>query len=140
MAVTISQYNHNRQRFMSGENAVSDSYKVALYTAATFDPTHATLAAVGGTEASGNGYVTGGASLVNVAVTIANTSDAKFDADDISWTATGGPITASFAVIYNDTDANDPPLAFIDFDGVQSAGDGTEFKIVWNASGIFVAS
>jgi hypothetical protein len=137
VAPTISLYNHTAQRFASGANAVGDTYKVKLLTAATFDATHTTLAATGGTEvANANGYTTGGATLANVAVTTVTTNDAKFDADDVTWSASGGAITASFAIIYNDTDADDPPVAFIDFDGSESAGDGTDFKIIWNADGI----
>lgn len=138
MAVTISLYNHTAKLFAEGSNAAGDTYKVKLYSAATFDATNTQLSGITGTEATtGTGYTAGGATLANVAVTTVTTNDAKFDADDVTWTASGGPITASYAVIYNDTDANDPPLAFIDFDGSQSAGDGTDFKIVWNANGIF---
>jgi hypothetical protein len=138
VAVTISLYNHTAARFADGSNAVGDTYKVKLLSAATFDATHTTLAATGGTEATtGTGYTAGGQALTNVAVTTVTTNDAKFDADDLTWTASGGAITASYAIIYNDTDANDPPVAFIDFDGSESAGDGTDFIIVWNASGIF---
>lgn len=137
MAITISLYNHTTQRFASGANASGDTYKVKLLTAATFDATHTTLAATGGTEvANANGYTTGGATLANVAVTTVTTNDAMFDADDVTWTASGGAIAASYAILYNDTDANDPPVAFIDFGGSESAGAGTDFKIVWNASGI----
>jgi hypothetical protein len=137
VAPSISLYNHTVQRFASGANAVGDTYKVKLLTAATFDATHTTLAATGGTEvANGNGYTTGGATLANVAVTTVTTNDAKFDADDVTWAASGGAITASFAILYNDTDADDPPVAFIDFDGSESAGDTTDFKIIWNADGI----
>lgn len=138
MAVTISLYNHTAKLFAEGANAAADTYKVKLYTAATFDATNTTLAGITGTEATaGTGYTAGGQALANVAVTTVTTNDAKFDADDLIWTASGGSITASYGVIYNDTDANDPPIAFIDFGGSQSAGDTTEFKIVWNASGIF---
>jgi hypothetical protein len=138
MAVTISLYNHTSKRFAEGSNASGDTYKVKLYASATFSAADTTLAGITGTEATtGTGYTAGGATLANVAVTTVTTNDAKFDADDVTWTASGGSITASYAVIYNDTDVNDPPLAFIDFDGSQSAGDGTDFKIVWNASGIF---
>jgi hypothetical protein len=138
MAVTISLYNHTAKLFAEGSNAAADTYKVKLYTAATFNATHTTLAGVGGTEATtGTGYTAGGPSLANVAVTTVTTNDARFDADDVTLTASGGSITASFGVIYNDTDANDPPLAFIDFDGSQSAGAGTDFKIIWDANGIF---
>jgi hypothetical protein len=137
MAVTISLYNHTAARFASGANAVGDTYKVKLLTAATFDATHTTLAATGGTEASNTGYTAGGATLANVAVTTVTTNDAKFDADDVTWTASGSALAASYAIIYNDTDADDPPVAFIDFGGTESAGDGTDFKLVWNGSGIF---
>lgn len=138
MAVTISLYNHTAKLFADGSNAAADTYKVKLLTAATFDATHTTLAATGGTESTtGTGYTAGGQALTGVAVTTVTTNDAKFDANDLTWSASGGAITASYAILYNDTDANDPPLAFIDFDGSESAGDGTNFLIVWNASGIF---
>lgn len=138
MAVTISLYNHTAAKFADGSFAVGDTYKVMLCTAATYTASDTTLAGITKTEHSNaNGYTTGGATLANVAVTTVTTNDAKFDADDASWTASGGSITASYAILYNDTDANDPPVAFIDFGGSQSAGDTTQFKIVWNASGIF---
>lgn len=138
MAVTISLYNHTAKLFAEGSNASTDTYKLKLYTSATFDATNTTLAGITGTESTaGTGYLAGGQALANVAVTTVTTNDAKFDADDVVWSALGGPITASYGVIYNDTDANDPPIAFIDFDGSQSAGDGTDFKVVWNANGIF---
>lgn len=138
MPVTVSLYNHTAKRFADGSNAVGDTYKVKLLTAATFDATHTTLAATGGTEATtGTGYTAGGQALAGVAVTTITTNDAKFDADDVTWTASGGAITASYAILYNDTDTNDPPVAFVNFDGSQSASDGTDFIIVWNASGIF---
>ena len=138
MAVSISLFNHTAKRFADGANAVGDTYKVALYTAATFDATATTLAGITKTEvASGSGYTTGGVTLANVAVTTVTTNGAKFDADDASWTASGGSITASYAILYNDTDADDPPVALIDFDGSEVAADGTDFLIVWNADGIF---
>lgn len=138
MPVTVSLYNHTAQRFADGSNAVGDTYKVKLFTAATFDATHTTLAATGGTEAStGTGYTAGGAALASVAVNTVTTNDAAFDAADVVWSASGGAITAAYGIIYNDTDADDPPLAFINFGGTETAGDGTDFRIVWNAAGIF---
>jgi len=138
VAITISLYNHTAKLFADGSNAAGDTYKVALYTAATFDATNTTLAGVSKTEVAGSfGYTTGGQALAGLAVTTVTTNDAKFDANDLTWTASGGAITASYAILYNDTDANDPPVAFIDFGASESAGDGTDFKIIWNASGIF---
>ena len=138
MAVTISLYNHAAKLFAEGSNAAADTYKLKLYSAATFTASDTTLAGITGTEATtATGYTAGGQALANVAVTTVTTNDAKFDADDVTWTASGGSIDAAYGVIYNDTDADDPPIAFIDFDGTKSAGDGTDFKVVWNASGIF---
>lgn len=138
MAVTVSLYNQAAKLFAEGSNAVADSYKVKLYTSATFDATNTTLAGITGTEATTTtGYTAGGKALTTVTVTTVTTNDAKFDADDVVWTASGGSITASYAVLYNATDANSPPIAFIDFGGSQSAGDTTDFKIVWNVNGIF---
>lgn len=138
MAVTISLYNHTAKLFADGSNAVADTYKVKLYTAATFNAANTTLAGITGTETTAaNGYTAGGQALSNVSVTTVTTNDAKFDADDLTWSASGGSITAAYGVLYNDTDVNDPPIAFIDFDGTQTAGDQTDFKIIWNASGIF---
>ena len=138
MAVTVSLYNHTATKFADGSFAVGDTYKVKLLTAATFDATHTTLAGTGGTESTtATGYTAGGQALVNVAVTTVTTNDAKFDADDLTWSASGGAIVASYAILYNDTDTDDPPVAFIDFGGSESASSGTDFIIVWNASGIF---
>ncbi len=134
---SISLYNHTARRFAAGDNAVTDTYRVALFSAATFDAANVNLADVAGTQlATANGYTAGGQALIGVAVNTVTTNDAAFDADDLIWTAAGGPIAASHAVLYNDTDINDPLVAFIDFEGTESAGDGTDFIIAWNASGI----
>lgn len=139
MAVTVSQFDHNAQRFASGANAATDTYKVALYTSATFSAAATTLAGITKTEvATGNGYTATGATLTGVAITTVTTNDAKFDASDVSWSVpAGGSLTASYAILYNDTDANDPPVLFIDFDGAQTVTDGGIFQIIWNSSGIF---
>ena len=136
MAVTVSTYNHTTKRFAEGSNSSSDTYKLMLCTAATFNAADTTLAGITKTEvANANGYTTGGATLANVTVTTVTTNDAKFDADDVTWTASGGSITASYAILYC-TDTNDPPVLFIDFGGSESAGSGTDFKVIWNANGI----
>ncbi len=134
---TISLYNHTRARFGSGANAVGDTYKVKLFTAATFNATHTTEAAAGGTEvANANGYTTGGKALTNVTVTTVNTNEGRFDADDLIWTVTGAGWEANYARIYNDTDTDDPPVAFIDFEGTEVAEAGIPYRIVWSSNGI----
>lgn len=139
MAVTVSLYNHTAARFGSGANLASDTYKLMLCTSATFNAADVSLAAIVKTElANGNGYTSGGAVLTGVAVSTVTTNDAMFDANDAIWTATGGAITASCGILYNASQAGEPPLLYIDFGGTQSAGDTTQFKVVWNASGIIV--
>jgi hypothetical protein len=140
VAVTVSLYNHTAKLFADGSFAAGDTYKVTLYSAFSFDATDTTkaLAESGGTQLStANGYTQDSKTLSGVAVTTVTTNDAKFDADDVTWTASGGSIAAIGALVYNDTDTNDPPVAYIDFGGTETAGDGTDFKLIWNASGIF---
>lgn len=138
MAITVSVYNHTSRLFFSGANAEADTYKILLATSATFTASDTTLAGVTYTEvANGNGYTTGGAALTNVAVTTVTTNDAKFTADTVSWLAGASPLSASKAILYNDSDANDSPLALIDFGQTETAEAGTEFRIVWDINGIF---
>jgi hypothetical protein len=138
VAVTISLYNHTSRRFADGSNSVNDTYKLMLCASATFDASDETLADIVKTESTtGTGYTSGGQILDNVSVTTpVSSNDAVFDADDVDWTASGGPIEAAAAILYNDSDAADPPVAFIDFGQTESAGDTTDFRVVWNASGI----
>lgn len=138
MAVTVSIFDHTAQRFASGANVAADVYKVALYTSATYLASATTLAGITKTEvASGNGYTTAGATLAGVAITQVTTNDAKFDANDVSWTVpAAGSLAAAYAILYNDTDTSDPPVVFIDFGETITTTDGGIFQVIWNASGI----
>jgi hypothetical protein len=144
MAVTSTLYNHSASKFADGSFAEGDTYFVVLYNSFTPDLTATTKTLVDGdgTEvANGNGYTTGGQNLSSVSVTIVTTNDAKFDADNVSWTASGGDIgPATHAVVFNGTETNDPPVLVVDFDGAQTAGDGTDFNINWDADGIITFS
>lgn len=141
MPITITPYNHTAKLISEGVIEPADTFKVALYTAATFNAANTTLAGVTKTEvANGNGYTTGGQALSGVTVTTVATSGSKFDADDLAWAASGADLTASFAIVYDDTETGDPPLFFIDFGGTKTAGDGTDFKLIWNASGIWTGA
>lgn len=141
MAVTISLYNNATKRLANKEITLTTLKAMLLNNTATFDGANATLAAVAGAgntkQVSGNGWTAGGVTLTNVAVTTVTTNDAKLDADDVVVTATGGPIGPAYAcVVYDDTDVNDAPLFYIDFGSAQTAGDTTDFKIVWHTDGI----
>lgn len=138
MPVTVSQFDHNALRFATGANATTDTYKVALYTSATFLASATTLAGVTKTEvAAGNGYTTTGATLSGVTLTTVTTNDARFDANDVSWSVpAAGSLAAAYAILYNDTDTSDPPVLFIDFGETITVTDGGIFQIIWNSSGI----
>lgn len=141
MAVTISRYNHTARKFASGDITLGSLKLMLLNDSATFTAGNTTLNQVtnsGAYQVSGNGWTAGGEVLANAAITTVATNGAMLDADDISKEASGGPIGPAYkAVIYDDADANDAPLWFIDFDGSQTAGQGTDFRITINASGIF---
>ena len=142
MAVTVSLYNNTVKRLVNQEVDFTALKMMLLDATASFTATHTALTDVAGAshdkEVFGNGWTEGGELLASVAVTTIATNDAKLDAADISVTATGGPIgPATAAVIYDDTDAADAPLAYIDFGGEEQAGESTDFKVVWHTDGIF---
>jgi hypothetical protein len=140
MAPSITLYNHTRARFLSGENLITDEYRINLYTVLPANLTATTKAAAetGATQLStANGYTQNTKVLSSPAVTIVTTDDSMFDAPDVSWTATGGSLAANFAMAWNNTDASGPPLFRMDFDGTITATNGIPLVIVWNVGGIF---
>jgi hypothetical protein len=142
MAVTITPYNHTLKKLRNKEITYTTLKVMLLNQAAVtgFNAANTTLADVlagAQDEVSGNGWTAGGETIANVAVTTVTTNDAKLDGDDISKTATGGAIGPAYgAVIYDDTDADDAPLALINFGQAEEAGESTDFKIIWPAGGI----
>ena len=80
-----------------------------------------------------------------VTITTANSSG-TITVDETTnpvWTASGGAITARFAVIYDDSHANDMPIAVCLLDTAPAdvtATDGNTFTVTMNASGLFTMS
>jgi hypothetical protein len=120
------------------------TFKMALFlsTSNCDTLTHDELGDLTNQHANGNGYTTGGETLTSV--TWSNSSGTiTFDADNVIWTASGGSITARFAVIYDDTVAGDPLLAVCLLDTAPAdvtATTGNTLTITINASGIFTLS
>lgn len=138
MAVTINRYNHTAKRIMNSEVDMANLVVILLSAAAAFTAANTTVAQVtnsGANVVSGNGWPAAGLPIGNVEVTIAATNGAMIDGDDVTATATGGSIGPAFAAVIADATSN-APLWFIDFDGSQEAGDGTDFKIAFNTAGI----
>lgn len=139
MAVSITLYNHTPKLFANGEVSLADLKFMLLDDNAAFDAADVDIDDVAGSghpfEVAGFGWDVGGELIENAAVTTVTTNDAKLDADDVEVTATGGAIgPASFGVIY-DSDSG-KVLAFVNFDGEKEAGEGTDFKVIFHASGI----
>jgi hypothetical protein len=141
MAVTISLYNHSASKLLSGAWNSTDTYKVMLLDATgTFTASHTVVGDVSSDQVSGNGWTVGGETLAGVSVSTVTTNDAKFDANDISVTASGGAIgPAENAVIINTTDTS-ALVAHIAFGEAKTADSGTDFQITWDASGIITAT
>ena len=91
--------NTTRQKILDGTFVVGSGYKVALVTTTSnIGAASTTYAGVTNEVANGNGYTTGG-----VAVTLSQTGTTSvnvFFSPNPSWTASGGSITARFAVLY----------------------------------------
>lgn len=143
MAVTINRYNQFPEFF--GDNSIDldgDTFKLALMNSShTFTATHTQFSDVSANDlATGSGYTNPGKDLASV-TWVNSAGTITFDAGDVTWTASGGSIgPADDGVLYSDTSTNDLLAYSIDFDGSQTAGDGTDFVVTWNASGIFTVS
>lgn len=139
MAVTITLYNHTRQRYYAGLNAISDEYRVNLYTVLPAIPAANTKAAAeaGATQvATAFGYTQNAKIITGLAATIISVEHAMIDAPDTVWSAVGGNIVANFAMMWNNTDTDGPPVLRMDFGGPVTALDTNPFTIVWPADGI----
>jgi len=123
------------------DDAGAGVYKCALllstYTPDLTDDTWADLSAH--EHAAANGYSAGGAALTSVAYTNTSGTD-KWDAADISWTASVGPITARYAVIYHVASGKLIRYCELESGADKTATDGNDFVIQLSASGIFTVT
>lgn len=125
----------------------ADTFKMALFTSASNAATLTldNFAALTNQVAGGNGYTAGGETLTTVTWN-ESSGTVTFDADNVVWTASGGSITARFAVIYDDTVATpvvDALVAYCLMDNTPAdvtATDGNTLTVQINASGIFTVS
>ena len=126
---------------IDGGWAATDDVKVAILdnttapTAATATPALGDFTQVG---AAGT-YVTGGTSLGNIGTLVTEAAGVMtFDsATNPSWAQhASNDVDAHWALIYNDTQAGDPAIAFLDLGGPVDMSGG-DLTINWGASGIF---
>ncbi len=137
----VTTYNHTRSLFLSGQLNTADNYRINLYTVLPANATATTKATAesGATQlTTANGYTQNTKALTGVTITIVSTTNGRFDADDVTWTASGGSIAAAFAMVWNNT--SDLPVLRIDFEGTVTATDGVPFAVQWDANGIYTLS
>lgn len=119
----------------------ADVFKITLHNGYTFDSAHDTFSDVSGSEiATGSGYTQQTKQLASV--TVGQTGGTfVFDAGNVIWVASGGTIgPATDSWVYDDTSTGDRLIFNLDFGASESAPDGSEFQINWNASGIFTGA
>ena len=131
---TTTRYDHTLK--LVGDQSIDyTNLKVMLLNNHTFDSTHTTMTNITGDEVSGNGWTAGGEAITNAAWTQVNTNDGRLDGDDISVTASGGPIgPANAHVVYDAT--NNLPLIYVAYSGDEEAGKGTDFKVTFANTGL----
>ena len=134
MVATITFYDQFLQSLGDGTMDMNtDTFNLALLTNAhVFSAADTVFADVSADEiAAGNGYVAGGQALTGVTY-VQTAGVVKFDANDIIWTATGGPIaTSRFAVLYdtNSVGSVNALLALIDMGADQVLGIGDALTV-----------
>lgn len=136
----VNVYDHTRLRFANNANAATDAWRVNLYATFAFTPASTTKAAaeIGATQLpTANGYTQNTMALTNVATVQLGVNGASFTCSNIIWIATGGPIAAAHAMIFNNTDSGAPPLMHIDFEGTVTAASGQPFAIAIDSNGLF---
>lgn len=130
-------YHSAKKAIMDGsiDFSAPDTFKIALL-AATHTPdqvNHEDLLDISADEISGSGYSAGGYTLSGPTLTRTGAT-VKFDADDYIVAA----LTPDFryAVVYDDTHANDILIALLDPGSLQEPG-GEAVKLSFHANGIF---
>ena len=115
----------------------TDTFKMGLYlSTSNIGAASTTIAGVTNEHANANGYTTGGITLNQAALSGTSTVTADFTTNP-QWTASGGSITARFAVIYESAGR---VLAYCLLDSTPAdvtATNGNTFTVTFHASGLF---
>lgn len=128
--------NEGRTKLLDGTfDLDTDSFKMALFlSTSNIGAGSTTYAGLTNEHANANGYTTGG---IAVTLSLSGTTTVTVDSTDATWTASGGPITARFAVIY---EVSGRVLCYCLLDSTPadvSAADGQTLTVQINASGVF---
>ena len=156
MAVTVQKYDVlttilGRYDFIASDNSTSGVYVALMNSSHTVVSANTNFADVStNSHDTGNGYTqfdpalpagVAGGGLVSGITLVETAGLATFDGTDVFWSANGGTIPSSAnatdAVMVTMAGSVGGTLMFnINFGSDEQAGDGTQFKITWNGSGI----
>lgn len=113
----------------------TDTFKIALFlSTSNISASSTTYAGLTNEHANANGYTTGGTS---VTLSLSGTTTVTVDSTDATWTASGGSITARYAVLY---EVSGNVLCYCLLDSTPAdvtATDGNTLTVQINASGVF---
>lgn len=143
MAITTASFTWFNQGKKNLKNSLIDldgsTLKLVLCTS-SYTPaptTHEFYADITNELPTLNGYTLGGETLTGVTVTESG-GTVTFDSNDVVITASGGSLTARFWVLYDDTAAGKPLIAYGFLDSTPldvTATDGNSLTYIVNASG-----
>lgn len=127
--------NEGRSRLLEGMFLVGDTYKMALFlSTSNLGAASTTYAGLTNEHANANGYTTGGTA---VTISKSGTTTVTVTSTNATWTASGGSITARYAVIY---EVGGNVLAYCLLDSTPAdvtATDGNTLTVQIHASGVF---
>jgi hypothetical protein len=132
--------NTGRTELSNGTFLDADSYKIALFlSTSNIGAGSTTYAGLTNEHSNANGYTTGGAATT---LSRSGTTTVTFDATDVEWTASGGSITARYAVLY---EVGGKVLAYCLLDTSGGGADvtavnGKKFQVFISASGVLALS
>ena len=147
-ASTFDFYDEFTEYSMDGTiDLDADTFKLALFSSTSNAATLSTSGYANLTNevANGLGYTTGGQALTSV-TWVRSAGTTTFDSADVVWTASGGSITARYAVMYDDTVTTpvaDPLVGNSLLDTTPddvTATDGNTLTVAPSASGWFTLS
>ena len=146
---------YNKTKEYIGDGTIDldagDAFFSVILVTSSYTPalTHSTYADVSANEvANGNGYTTGG-DFPGTTTWTESSGTVTFDSADPSWTASGGSITARYAVLVHVAagtgvpQSTDKILAYCLLDNTPadvSAADGNAFTITLDSTGYFTVS
>jgi hypothetical protein len=134
---TYNKFQSWVEYMVEGANCGSDTFKVA-FTAQANPPSSSADSLLGDITA----VSTTNLDTVTLTTTTASETSGTYTLDfqDLTMTASGAVGPFQYVVIYDDTVANDPLVAWFDYGSEITMQSGDTFTLTFNASGLFTVT